>query len=100
MDVFVLPSRAEVFANAALEAMSMSCPTILTDVGGAAEMIADGESGLLFDGGDKTELARLLARIYSSESLRRDLGEGARRRVLERFRFDQMLDRYRDLFSA
>jgi glycosyltransferase involved in cell wall biosynthesis len=42
MDVFALPSTDETFSNAALEAMAMGKPVILSDVGGAAEMVSNG----------------------------------------------------------
>src|SRR6185295_16076008 len=47
MDVFVLSSHDEGMSNAIMEAMSAGRPIVATDVGGAPEMIADGESGLL-----------------------------------------------------
>src|SRR5690606_41628834 len=53
MDVFVLPSRAvETFSNAALEAMAMERPAVLSRIGGAAETVVPGESGVLFDARD------------------------------------------------
>ncbi len=45
-DVFVLPSLSETFSNAALEAMAMQVPVILTRTGGAAEMIEHGKRRL------------------------------------------------------
>ena len=46
LDVFVLPSTAvESFSNAALEAMAIGRPVILSDIGGAREMIDDGVEG-------------------------------------------------------
>ncbi len=58
LDVFVLPSIAvESFSNAALEAMSMGRPVILSDIGGAREMIHDGVEGYVVS---PTELAARL----------------------------------------
>ncbi len=45
-DVFVLPSLSETFSNAALEAMAMQLPVILTRTGGASEMIEHGTGRL------------------------------------------------------
>lgn len=47
-DAFTLTSDSvETFSVAALEAMSMGLPAVLTDVGGLAEMIAEGENGFI-----------------------------------------------------
>ena len=55
IDVFVLPSTAvESFSNAALEAMAIGRPVILSDIGGAREMIDDGVEGYVVS---PTELA-------------------------------------------
>ena len=46
-DVFVLPSKAEGFPNAMLEAMAQGLPTIVSDVGSVADSLLHGESGFL-----------------------------------------------------
>lgn len=98
MDIFVLPSRAvETFSNAALEAMAMERPVVLSNIGGAAEMIDDEETGYLFESGDIDKLTRILLRLYGSADLRCQLGTAARRKVLERFTFTVMSETYRRL---
>lgn len=99
MDVFVLPSRSETFSNAALEAMSMARPVVLSNVGGAAEMVQHEESGYLFEAGDVETLIDLLATLYDSEDLRERMGAAARQRVLEHFEFAAMLERYKGLIE-
>lgn len=100
-DMFVLPSRAvETFSNAALEAMSMRRPVILSDIGGAAEMIEDGKSGCLFEPGDVDRLAELIIRLVDSQSDRESLGQAARQRVIENFSFDKMLHDYEVLLDS
>ena len=75
MDVFVLPSIAvESFSNAALEAMSMGRPVILSDIGGAREMIDDGVEGYVVS---PTELARAAAGDHR-RAVRRHAASGSR----------------------
>lgn len=101
MNQFVLPSRAvETFSNAALEAMAMSCPVILSDIGGAAEMVEHMKSGVLFKVGSVNELVENLVLLYDSEQLRDKLGRAARERVVERFHFDTMVESYRVLIDS
>ncbi len=99
MDVFILPSSAEIFSNAALEAMAMARAVVLSDIGGAAEMVQHGKSGMLFPTGDIDTLASILADLHASPEMRRSLGIAARRRVLELFRFADMVSRYATLQS-
>jgi glycosyltransferase involved in cell wall biosynthesis len=48
-DVFVMPSRTETLGLVVLEAMSSGLPVVGANAGGVPEMIADGETGSLFD---------------------------------------------------
>ena len=80
LDVFVLPSIAvESFSNAALEAMSMGRPVILSDIGGAREMIHDGVEGYVVS---PTELAArlpaLIAALYADRRKRQQMGQSRR----------------------
>ena len=65
MDVFVLPSRAEGFSLALIEALAANLPVVSTRVGIAPDIVTDGVQGLLVDrnsAGALTEPLRLLAR--------------------------------------
>ena len=66
-DVFVLATRNEGWANVFLEAMACGLPVVTTDVGGNAEVVANGNLGILVPFGDRDGLARAM-----SEALRRD----------------------------
>lgn len=94
-DTFVLTSTAvETFSNAALEAMAMGLPVILSRIGGAAEMVEAGKSGFLYSPGNVTELAGHIAALAGDDALTRKLGAAAVIRVQETFSFARMLDEY------
>jgi glycosyltransferase involved in cell wall biosynthesis len=99
MDVFVLPSvYVETFSNAALEAMAMSRPVILSDIGGAREMIRDGTDGYVIPIQALPEQLPLrLAQLANDRDLRLALGRAARSRVETLFSFDSMVDQYEHL---
>jgi glycosyltransferase involved in cell wall biosynthesis len=100
MDVFVLPSSAvETFSNAALEAMAMGRAVVLSEIGGAAEMVEHGRSGMLFPVGSVASLFEILYRLHDSRKLREELGLAARERVVSSFGFSGMVRQYRKLMS-
>ncbi len=102
LDVFVLPSTAvESFSNAALEAMAIGRPVILSDIGGAREMIDDGVEGYVVSA---TELAArlpaLIAALYADRRKRLQMGQAARRRAETRFSVAAMVAAYRALLGG
>lgn len=101
LDVFVLPSVAvESFSNAALEAMSMARPVILSDVGGAREMIDDGVEGYVVS---PTELAArlpaLIAALHAEPRKRLQMGQAARARAVSCFSVAAMSAAYSGLIG-
>lgn len=97
-NAFVLTSTAvETFSNAALEAMSMDLPCVLSNISGAAEMIVEGENGHLYPPGNVSELERLLRSLIENGSQTNAMGKRARQLACERFDFTTMLGHYDDL---
>jgi glycosyltransferase involved in cell wall biosynthesis len=100
MDVFVLPSVAvETFSNAALEAMAMEKPVVLSDLGGAREMIVDGSSGYICRRGDLESLTVQLSRLACDKNERHRLGQNARKRVAEEFSLSGMVGSFEALLN-
>lgn len=94
-DVFVLPSFSETFSNAALEAMAMQLPVILTRTGGAAEMIQDGREGYIVEVSElPRRLPGLLDKLRSDAVLRTRMGAAAALRTQQAFSWEAMLSAY------
>ena len=89
MDIFVLPSLSEALSNSLMEAMGCGCCPVASRVGGNPELVADGETGLLFPVGDAAALAERLALLVDQPEYRRQLAERAERRMLEHFTREQ-----------
>ncbi|WP_304277493.1 glycosyltransferase [Caulobacter segnis] len=99
LDVGLLCSTAvETFSLAALEILATGAPMVMSDIGGASEIVTDGHNGLLYPAGDKAALTKALAALLEPD-LRRTLGANARPSVL-RFSRERMLDDYQALFEG
>jgi glycosyltransferase involved in cell wall biosynthesis len=91
-DVVAMPSLQEGLGVAALEAMAAARPVIASRVGGLAEAVVDGETGLLVPPGDAVALGTAIARLAKDAALRRELGAAGRARVLARYTSAQMAE--------
>jgi glycosyltransferase involved in cell wall biosynthesis len=102
LDVFVLPSIAvESFSNAALEAMSMARPVVLSDIGGAREMISDGVEGYVVSPSElAARLPAIIAAMHSDRRRRQRMGLAARNRAVAGFSVAAMVDGYRGMLHG
>lgn len=99
-DAFVLPSHTEGLPRVVLEAQATARPVVATDVGGVHEAVDDGETGLLCPARDPEALADRLGRLLGDADLRARLGAAGRRRVVDRFTWEALYDRYERFLSA
>jgi len=83
--ILVSPSLYEGFGLPAAEAMACGTPVIATTAGAFPEVIEQGVSGLLVPPGDAGALKDAIDRVLDDPSLRRQLGQEARRRIVEHF---------------
>ena len=98
-DIAVLPSKAEGLPNAVLEYLAAGLPAIASNVGGNAEVIQDGVSGLLVPPGDSGALAQALLNVLRDPDLARRLGSGGQEHVRKNFSFERMIEQVDDLYT-
>ena len=97
-DAGVLCSTSvETLSLAALEIAAMGKPLVLSDIGGASEIVAEGVNGHLFPVGDTDALVGALERTRSDQAR---LGAQARTRMEARFDVHGMVDGYEALIRA
>jgi glycosyltransferase involved in cell wall biosynthesis len=99
VDVFALPSWAESFPYSVLEAMAVGLPIVATDVGGVAEAIEDGVSGLLVAPRDAASLALRTRSLLDHREDAGRLAEAARARRAERFSIEAMVAGMLDVYG-
>jgi L-malate glycosyltransferase len=90
-DVYVQSSVREGLSNALLSAMAAGLTVVATDVGGTAEAILEGETGILVPPKDPAALARGIRRILDCPEEGRLLGGNARRKVTREFASEREL---------
>lgn len=84
-DILVLPSDGDALGTCILEAMSLGRPVVVSDSGGAHELLQHETSGLVVPGGDAHALAATLRVLAEGPSLRTTFGTAARHKMLQRF---------------
>lgn len=89
-DLFVAPSLYESFGLIYLEAMNYAKPVIGCKAGGIPEVVDEGVTGLLVEPEAPAALAEAIIRLVRSPKVLHDLGVAGRRRLLERFSYQQM----------
>jgi len=101
-DIVAMPSLDEGFGMAALDGMAAGLPVVATAVGGLRELIEDGITGRLVHPGKPDELAQRLRELIEDRGVHEAMGRAGRRRALDHFSIDQMVERtltvYDELF--
>lgn len=97
-DVGMLVSHEEGFSNSVLEGMASGIPMIVTDVGGNAEAVTDGECGYVVPPFQPEAIKAALLNTIRNADIRERMGIAGRRRVLERFSLDACVKGYAQLY--
>jgi glycosyltransferase involved in cell wall biosynthesis len=99
LDVFAMPSQIETFGNVAMEAMACETPVVAYPAGGLADVVADGETGLIEpETGSVSGLVRRLQWMWQHPKERAVMGVAGRQRVLQHFSDTLMARRYTNLY--
>jgi glycosyltransferase involved in cell wall biosynthesis len=98
VSVSVIPSRWEEVAGlSAIEPMMRGSLVVAAEIGGLGEMV--GDAGMKFPPGDVEALAACMSRAIDDPDLVRSLGEAARRRALQNFSKEEMMQHHLALYG-
>jgi glycogen synthase len=104
IDVFVCPRRRMRLTELVtplkpLEAMAAGLPVLASDVGGLAELIEHGATGLLFRADDQSAFLREAVNLAADPALCAKLGAGAREHVRAERTWDRVVSRYPTIYG-
>jgi len=99
-DVFALSSVREGLSITLLEAMRAGRPCVASDVGGNAEAVAHGTTGLVVPAGDAGALARALGALLDDPARAEAMGRAGRERWAARFTAERMVRDTEALYRA
>jgi L-malate glycosyltransferase len=97
--LMLLPSDAESFGLAALEAMACGVPVVGTAAGGLPEVVEDGVQGFLRPVGDVEGMANAALTILEDDAVWRRFSQASRARAETEFPTDGLVARYRALYE-
>ncbi|MEM1948051.1 MAG: glycosyltransferase family 4 protein [Candidatus Caldarchaeum sp.] len=98
-DVFVVPSRYEIFGLTVLEAYACQKPVIASDVGGLNELVLDNRTGLLFKNGEFTQLAQHIHHLLTHPDLAREMGRNGRCIVEKFYTIEKTVDKLEAVYE-
>lgn len=99
-DVFVLPTREDIWGLVVNEAMAHGLPVITTNQCGAGlELVHDGTNGYLYDSEDADELHEKISVLFNDEEKLRDM-QRASLDVISKYTIEDMVDAHMNIFNA
>jgi glycosyltransferase involved in cell wall biosynthesis len=85
--------------TSAIEAGFFEVPVVASRIGGLPEIIADGETGFLFESGNVDQLARHLTLLLADAELRNNMGRKARERAISLFGHDRFVREFCEILQ-
>lgn len=99
-DLVILPSVAEAFGLVLTEALYLGAPVVATRTGGIPEIVDDGVDGVLVRPADTSALVSAIVELLNDEDRRKRMAGAGRAKVLERFRFEDMVRSYETIYEG
>lgn len=97
-DLFLIPSGAETFGLAALEAMGCGVPVVSSNIGGLPEVNIHGKTGFLCDLDDIDCMAECSVKILTEKKLHKELAQNARNHA-KLYELDKIVNIYEEYYE-
>ncbi|WP_010663975.1 glycosyltransferase family 4 protein [Marinilabilia salmonicolor] len=98
-DLFLLPSVEEGIANVVLEAMAQEVPVVSTNCGGMAEVIKDGENGLLVPVRDPEAIANAVIQVVNNQVDLSAIVEAAKETIIKSHLLSGQINAFEKMYN-
>jgi glycosyltransferase involved in cell wall biosynthesis len=98
-DVYVLPSRYEIFPLSILEAYACGKPVIASNISGLRDLVVDGKTGFLAEQGNVEQLARCMLTLVEDHGRAEEMGFSGKLFVKQKFPMENIVDSLEDLYT-
>lgn len=98
-DLYIQPSVSEGLGRSVIEAMCLGKPVVVTDKGGAKELVNEGINGYIVPVRSALALAEKITKCYENRDNLHSMGEKARERILNDFNPQTAIDRTYNLYT-
>ena len=99
-DIFLSPTRLEGFGLNVAEAMSCGKPCVVTNCSSLPELIDDDKGGFLCERDNVDHFVEKIRILAKDKKLREGMGKYNRKKVIEKFSFEALKDKYLELYNA
>ena len=96
-DIFILPTRYEIFGMVILEAMYFKLPVITTYNGGSSTLF-DGGNGIIIDNLDSHQWSRQIISLLSNKNAANVIGENAHNTIANNYTWDALAEKFLSVY--
>lgn len=100
MTIGVICSDSESLSNAIMEYMAAGLPVVATDVGGNAELVEHGKTGLMVKPDDPYALSKVICELLDDRERAVEIGEAGRRALQKKFSIEKMIGETREIYES
>jgi glycosyltransferase involved in cell wall biosynthesis len=97
-DVFLMPSKLELFGIAILEAAAAGVPIVCTKTGVAPDIIINGKNGLFVEYGKVDQISNAIIKVLLNDTFKKE-AETKRHHILKNYDVEAEIDRYEKVYS-
>lgn len=99
IDILAFPSHNESFGRVLLEAMAFEIPVAASGNAGVVDIVINNETGVLFEPKNSLQLAEKLIKLIENDALRIKLGKAGKKRAIDIFDFDIMINKLMEYYT-
>ena len=97
-DLFILPTKYEIFGMVMLEAMYYGVPVVTTYNGGSSVLIED-DNGMVIESPDAKEWAEKIVGLLKNRTRVELMGDNARKTICEKYTWDNLAEEYLKIYK-